>query len=72
MKTIFKSEKPKNGFILTIQIFLSNVLRMILCSAFVKENMNTQISRKKNIDAINKRVPKKIKLRYFKAIKNLM
>ena len=72
MKTIFKSEKPKNGFILTIQIFLSNVLRMILCSAFVKENMNTQISRKKIIDAINKHVPKKIKLRYFKAIKNLM
>ena len=72
MKTIFKSEKPKNGFILTIQIFLSNVLRMILCSAFVKENMNTHISRKKIIDAINKHVPKKIKLRYFKAIKNLM
>ena len=72
MKTIFKSEKPKNGFTLTIQIFLSNVLRMILCSAFVKENMNTQISRKKIIDAINKYVPKKIKLRYFKAIKNLM
>ena len=36
----------KNEFIVTIQIFLANVLTMILCAAFVKKTMITHISRK--------------------------
>ena len=45
MKATFKSEELKK-FIVTIQIFLPNVLRMILCPAFVRKNMITQTSRK--------------------------
>ena len=44
-----------------IQIFLSNVLRMILCPAHVRKNMITQISKKKFIATLNKHAPKKIK-----------
>ena len=36
----------KNRFIVTIQIFRPNVLRMILCPAFARKNTITQISRK--------------------------
>ena len=46
---------------MTIQIFLPNVLRMILCPACVRKNMITQISRKKFIATVNKYSPKKIK-----------
>ena len=46
---------------MTIQIFLPNVLRMILCPTFARKNTIYSDFEKKFIDTLNKHAPKKIK-----------
>ena len=46
---------------MTIQIFLTNVLRMILCLAFVRKKHDYIDFKEKFVDIFNRHAPKKIK-----------